>query len=310
MSKRGLGKGLDALFSLYSASEDESFVEDIQGKINSNKIIEIEISRVDVNPNQPRKIFNEDGLKELSESIKQYGVIQPIIVASVDERFMVIAGERRLRASKLANLLKIPCIVKDYSERQIKEVALIENLQREDLNPIEAAKAIRQLMEEYKLTQEAISDNIGKSRPSVANLLRLLNLNHEVLKLIEQNQISAGHARVLVALNDENMQIGLAQRVVEKQMSVRELENLVKSINKSKDRAGSVQEENLELEEFVEEMQKIFATKVIINGNDKKGKIVIEYFSNDDLERIYELIKLINSKKLTLQNLSEFNRKN
>lgn len=312
MSKKGLGKGLGALFSSYNTNEDEGFVDDFQGKLNLNKVVEIEISKVDVNPNQPRKIFKEDALKELCESIKQHGVIQPIIVTQVGDKFMVIAGERRLRASKMANLLKIPCIIKNYSERQIKEIALIENLQREDLNPIEAARAIKQLMEEYNLTQEIVSDKIGKSRPSVANLLRLLNLNHEVLKLIEENQISAGHARVLVALEDENVQIGLAQKVVDKQISVRELENVVKSLNKAKGNGKNiknVREESLELEEFLEEMQRIFATKVTISGNDKKGKIIIEYFSNDDLERIYELIKLINNKKLTLQDLSQFNRK-
>lgn len=309
MSKRGLGKGLEALFSAYS-NENENIVDEIQGKLNANKVVEIEISKIEVNPNQPRKIFNEDALKELAESIKQHGVIQPIIVIEVDGKFMVIAGERRLRASKLANLSTIPCIIKNYTERQIKEIALIENLQREDLNPIEAARAIKQLMEEYDSTQEVVAEKIGKSRPAVANLLRLLSLNHNVLKLVEENKISAGHARVLVVIEDENLQISLAQKVVDRQMSVRELEELVKSFNaKNTKSAEKIIEENRELEEFIEEMQRIFATKVTINGGDRKGKIIIEYFSRDDLDRIYDLIRLVNNKQLTLQDLSQYNKK-
>lgn len=311
--KKGLGKGLNALFSVYDSdvNENENIANEIQGKLSATKIVEIEISKIKVNPNQPRKVFNEDALKELAESIKQHGVIQPIIVIQADDKFMVIAGERRLRASKLANLQTIPCLVKNYSERQIKEIALIENLQREDLNPIEAARAIKQLMEEYNLTQEIVAGKIGMSRPNVANLLRLLNLPLEILNLIEENKISAGHARVLVGLEDKKIQIGLAQKVIDKQMSVRELERLAKTLNSSSkvNLVEKFEKEIRELEEFTEELQRIFATKVTINGDDKKGKIVIEYFSRDDLDRIYELIQLINNKQLTLQNLNQYNHR-
>jgi ParB family chromosome partitioning protein len=287
-------------------------VNEIQGKLNATKVIEIEITKLEANPNQPRKIFNDDAIKELSESIKQHGVIQPIIVSQTVDKFMVIAGERRLRASMLANLKTIPCIIKNYTERQIKEVALIENLQREDLNPLEAARAIKQLMEEYKLTQETVSEKIGKSRSNVANLLRLLNLHPEVLKLIEENKLTAGHARVLASLNDGKLQINLALKTIDKQLSVRDLEKIAKVYNpetKSK-LVEKTKKELRELEAFIEEMLRVFATKVTINGDDKKGKIVIDYFSRDDLDRIFELVSLIKNKKLTLQNLSEFNHRN
>lgn len=314
INKKGLGKGLEALFSNFGSDESESgsIVNEIQGKLNATKVIEIEITKLEANPNQPRKIFNDDAIKELSESIKQHGVIQPIIVSQTVDKFMVIAGERRLRASMLANLKTIPCIIKNYTERQIKEVALIENLQREDLNPLEAARAIKQLMEEYKLTQETVSEKIGKSRSNVANLLRLLNLHPEVLKLIEENKLTAGHARVLASLNDGKSQINLALKTIDKQLSVRDLEKLAKIINpetKSK-LVEKTKKEIRELEAFTEEMQRVFATKVTINGDDKKGRIVIDYFSRDDLDRIFELVSLIKNKKLTLQNLSEFNHRN
>ena len=314
INKKGLGKGLEALFSNFGSDESESgsIVNEIQGKLNATKVIEIEITKLEANPNQPRKIFNDDAIKELSESIKQHGVIQPIIVSQTVDKFMVIAGERRLRASMLANLKTIPCIIKNYTERQIKEVALIENLQREDLNPLEAARAIKQLMEEYKLTQETVSEKIGKSRSNVANLLRLLNLHPEVLKLIEENKLTAGHARVLASLNDGKSQINLAQKTIDKQLSVRDLEKLAKIINpetKSK-LVEKTKKEIRELEAFTEEMQRVFSTKVTINGDDKKGRIVIDYFSRDDLDRIFELVSLIKNKKLTLQNLSEFNHRN
>ncbi|MDD2445960.1 MAG: ParB/RepB/Spo0J family partition protein, partial [Clostridia bacterium] len=251
--------------------------------------------------------------KDLAESIKQHGIIQPIIVVKDDLNYMVVAGERRLRASRIAGLREVPCIIKKYGERQVKEVALIENLQREDLSPIESARAIKQLMEEYSLTQETVSEKIGKSRSNVANLLRLLNLHPDVIKLIESNQLSAGHARVLVVIDDIRVQIDLAEKAVDKKLSVRELEKCVKdylSPNKIlRSRVLKAGGEILELNELVEEMQKTFATKVIIKGDDKKGKIVIEYFSRDDLDRIYELIKLVKNKQLTLQDLSQFNCK-
>lgn len=305
--KKGLGKGLNALFATYQ-EDDVIKKPEVQKRIDGD-IIEIEISKIEANPNQPRKKFDDIALQDLSRSIKQFGIIQPIVVIRAgSNKFMVVAGERRLRASKMAELATIPCIIKDYTPRQIKEIALIENLQREDLNPIEASRAIKQLMEEYKLTQEIVAEKIGKSRSSIANLLRLLNLHSDVIKLIEENKISAGHARALVVLDDQRAQISFAMKVIDKKLSVRELEKLIRNYIKPK---GTDLKKtcDIELQNFVDEMQRVFATKVSCTGNANKGKISIEYFSKDDLDRIYELIQLIKNKELTLRNLSQYNKK-
>ena len=301
--KKGLGKGLEALFSTYKEDEVEKKHSQEGG------VVGIEITKIKANPNQPRKKFDDIALQELSKSIKQHGVIQPIIVVKVgDEKFMVVAGERRLRASKMAGLESIPCIIQDYTTRQIKEIALIENLQREDLNPIESSRAIKQLMEEYNLTQEIVAEKIGKSRSNVANLIRLLNLHPDVIRLIEENKLSAGHARALVVLDDKKAQISIALRVVDKKLSVREVESLIKNYIRPKETEKAQKETSLELNNFIDEMQKTFATKVSIVGDNNKGRILIEYFSNDDLDRIYELVQLVNNKQLTLRNLSQYNR--
>lgn len=255
LGKKGLGRGLEALFSVYENRENQKNQISKNNKNLESDIVYIEIDKIEVNPNQPRKNFNEEGIKDLAESIKQHGIIQPIIVVKNNSNYMVVAGERRVRASKLAGLREVPCIIKKYGERQIKEIALIENLQREDLNPIEAAKAIKQLMEKYKLTQESVSEKIGKSRSNVANLLRLLNLHPDVVELIEKNQLSAGHARVLVVLDDAKVQISFARKVIEKQLNVRELEKLVKNYLKP----ASATKKHLqakEITEFVEENAK------------------------------------------------------
>jgi len=311
-SKKGLGKGLSALMSVYDVEneEDRNIDEGHNGK-SGEGVNEIGIEYLEINPNQPRKIFDESALADLSESIKQHGVIQPIIVNKIDNgKFLIIAGERRFRAAKLAALTTIPCIIKNYTERQIKEVALIENLQREDLNPVEAARAIKQLMEEYNFTQEVVADRIGKSRPNIANLIRLLNLPPEILLMVENNYLSAGHARALVSINDRSLQLKIAKVAVENKISVRELEKLVKNATKrqeNKEKEFFVQSN--ELVDFTEELQRVFATKVSIVGNDNKGKINIEYFSRDDLDRIFELIEILKSKKLTLQDLKNYNKK-
>ena len=221
---------------------------------------------------------------------------------------MIIAGERRWRAAKIAGLETVPAYIRRFTEKQVKEISIIENLQREDLNPIEAAKAIKQLMEEYKLTQEAVAERIGKSRSVIANTVRLLTLPVEVVDLIETNKLSAGHAKILVALTDPIEQIKIATVAVNKKLSVREIEKLVKNINNpSKERPKS--EQSIELKEMINEMQRIFATKVSAIGNDNKGRIYIDYYSKDDLDRISELLSLINKKTLTLQDLSSFNKR-
>ena len=209
--KKGLGKGLEALFSIYD-EENEKDEKQTQNKVARNVtvekdgVLELRIDEVHPNPNQPRKNFDQTALEELAQSIKNHGVIQPLVVNKEDDGYMIIAGERRWRASKIAGLEYVPCIIKNYTEKQIKEIALIENLQREDLNPVEAAKAIKQLMDEYNFTQEIVADRIGKSRPNVTNLLRLLSLYPDVLKLVENGRLSAGHARCLVVVSDYNQQ--------------------------------------------------------------------------------------------------------
>lgn len=302
--KNGLGKGLGALLSAYDDYDDTV-------KTKTGSASEIEIEKLMANPNQPRKNFDETALKELATSIKTHGVIQPLVVNDQkDGTYLIIAGERRYRASKIAGLDKVPCIVKDYSEKQIKEISIIENLQREDLNPIESARAIKQLMEEYNMTQEAVSERIGVSRPNIANTLRLLTLCPEVVKMVEEEKLSAGHARCIVPIQNFNQQIKFAMAACDGKMSVRDLERVVKNALNPKVPAQKIpQEQSLELKELVNEMQRTFATKVSVMGNDKKGRIYIDYYSRDDLDRICELINLLKTKKLTLRDLSEFNKK-
>lgn len=260
------------------------------------KIVAVNIAVSDIDPNyeQPRKNFDEAALNELAESIRQHGVIQPIVVVRMGMRFMIISGERRWRASKLANKTTIPAIIKDYTPQQIKEIAIIENLQREDLNPVEAARAIKQLMEEFNMTQEMAADRIGKSRSAIANTLRLLTLDEKVLDLIAKGELSAGHGRALVVIENKNDQVAIAQKARDSQMSVRELEKKVKDYhNPKKDEKELARKKEvcLELKDLVVNMQRAFATKVTAVGNNKKGRICIDYFSSDDLDRICTMIR-------------------
>lgn len=316
MIKKGLGRGINALLSIYDDENEESLntVADVKTHSSENVkeikgLNEVNINDIMPNPNQPRKHFDETALNELAASIRVHGIIQPIVLNESDDgKYMIIAGERRWRAAKIAGLKTVPAYIRRFTEKQVKEISIIENLQREDLNPIEAAKAIKQLMEEYKLTQEAVAERIGKSRSVIANTVRLLTLPVEVVDLIEMNKLSAGHAKILVALTDPIEQIKIATVAVNKKLSVREIEKLVKNINNpSKERPKS--EQSIELKEMINEMQRIFATKVSAIGNDNKGRIYIDYYSKDDLDRISELLSLINKKTLTLQDLSSFNKR-
>ncbi len=304
-NKRGLGRGLEALFSVY---DEESEAKPEAKMAQKQGVDEILISNIAPNINQPRKNFDETALNELADSIRVHGVIQPIVVNDDGNgKYMIIAGERRYRAAKLAGLDSIPAIVKNYTPKQIKEISIIENLQREDLNPIEAARAIKQLMEEYKLNQETVADRIGKSRPAIANLLRLLNLTPEVVSLIENGNLSAGHARCLVAISDSREQVRLAQMARDNKMSVRELEKTVRDLLNPKTKKVKLEQSD-ELKELINEMQRVFATKVSAIGNDKKGRIYIDYYSRDDLDRICQLLELVNQKTLTLKDLNNYNR--
>ena len=313
--KKGLGRGLESLFGIYDESNDNITIKkesaENQKDINDN-ITELDINKIFPNPNQPRKHFDEEALQELASSIKLHGVIQPLVVnKDIDGKYMIIAGERRWRASNIAGLTKVPVVIKNYTEKQIKEISIIENLQREDLNPIEAARAIKQLMDEYNLTQETVSDRIGKSRSSVANTLRLLSLYPDVIKMIEDGKLSSGHARCLVVVDDINQQMKLAKQASDGKMSVRELEKAVKNyINPPKNASTKVKEQSLELKELLNEMQRIFATKVSAIGNDNKGRIYIDYYSRDDLDRLADLMELLKKKEITLGDLRNYNKRN
>lgn len=311
-SKKGLGRGLESLFGLYEEESNETITKQAAKKEKTNGgILEIELSKIAPNPNQPRKHFDQDALQELANSIKMHGVIQPLVLSQIDnDHYMIIAGERRWRASKLAGLSVVPAVVKNYSEKQIKEIALIENLQREDLNPVEAARAIKQLMEEYQLTQETVAERIGKSRSNVANTLRLLSLYPEVIDMIEKGKLSSGHARALVVVEDTTQQIKLARQACDDKMSVRDLEKTVKNaLNPEKKQSATVKEQSLELKELIIEMQRVFATKVSAIGNDNKGRIYIDYYSRDDLDRLSDMIELLKKKEITLGDLKNYNKR-
>ena len=293
--KNGLGRGLESLFGVYNNSVEELEKENRINNIwqNSNNyesnenVVMLPVDEIDTNINQPRKNFDQKALADLSASIKVHGVVQPIIVVKIGERYMIIAGERRYRATKLAGLNTIPAIVKNYTESQIAEVSLLENLQREDLNPMECARAMKKLMTDYGWTQEKVADRLGKSRPVVANTIRLLNLEPEVISMIEQGKISAGHARSLVAVVDRNAQIKLAKQVCEKKLTVRDLEKAVKG----KTTRNPVADQSVELKQLVEDMKRILGTKVGVVGNDNKGRIYIDYYSRTDLDRIAEIME-------------------
>lgn len=316
-NKKGLGRGLESLFAFYEDEGSENITSNSNNRPNRNVgeikgVTEVDINKVVPNPNQPRKNFDEEALQDLSKSIKIHGVVQPLVLNKLDDdKYLIIAGERRWRASKLAGLAFVPAVIKEYTEKQIKEISLIENLQREDLNPIEAARAIKQLMEEYNLTQETVSERIGKSRSNIANSLRLLTLYPEVVDMIENGKLSAGHARTLVVVEDTTEQIKLAKQACDGKMSVRELEKAVKNYLNRGTSGKSVkpQEQSLELKELIVEMQRVFATKVSAIGNDNKGRIYIDYYSRDDLDRLSDMIELLKKKETTLADLKNYNKR-
>lgn len=296
---KGLGKGLSALFG-DTSSEYSRYAYDTEkmSEEQANAVYEIELEKIFANPNQPRKAFDDVALKELADSISVHGVITPIVLNREGDRYMIIAGERRFRASKLAGKTTIPAIIRDYDERQVKEISLIENLQREDLNPIEAATAMQQLMHDYDMTQEELSGRIGKSRSAIANTMRLLTLSPPVIKLVESNKLSAGHARALVTL-PENVQSAIAEKAVKEKLSVRDIEQAVRDFyNPPEDTKKAKREKmqaqmSVELKDMVSRMQRDFGTKVSAIGNDKKGRIYIDYYTRDDLDRIVEILELI-----------------
>ena len=278
--KTGLGKGLDALFG---SPIQENTEEENQNLVKYLKIIDIE-----PNVNQARKVFDDEALEELSESIKNYGVIQPIIVSKKQNHYEIIAGERRWRASKKAGLTEIPAIIRDDDKRRNQEISLIENIQREDLNPIEKAKGIKILMEEYDLTQQKVADILGKSRSGIANTVRLLNLDQRVINLALEGKLTEGHCKTLLSIDDNDKQYDMALYMIETGSSVREAEKKMKTRKKMKKINSEYEPIYRDIENS---FQQFFGTKVKLDAGTKKGKIVIQYSSNDELERILDLIR-------------------
>lgn len=296
--KSGLGKGLDALIP---AGNKKAPIKKETEPVIIEKIVEkkgvetLKITEVEPNREQPRKNFNEDALLELSDSIKQYGVIQPLIVQKKGDHYEIIAGERRWRAAKMAGIKEIPVIIKDYSDQQVMEISLIENIQREDLNPIEEAMAYKNLMEEFHLKQDEIAEKVSKSRTAVTNSMRLLKLDKRVQQMMIDDMISAGHARTLITIEDPDVQYNIATKIFDEKLSVRETEKMVKLIQKPEVKKEKAEKVNSFIYKDIEEKIKaILGTKVTVDHrSNNKGRISIEYYSNDELERILFLLESI-----------------
>ena len=282
MSKKGLGRGLGALIS--------------EREISSNEIREIPLDEIIPNPEQPRKDFEEEKLIELADSIKQHGLLQPILVKPVGNKYHIIAGERRYRACRLAGLDKISCIVRDCSLQDMTVKALIENLQRDDLSPVEEGMAYARLIEEYGMTQEQVAKQVGKGRPTVANLLRVIQLPEPVLEMINNGQITLGHAKVLLTIDDPDEKVSLAQKVVIDSLTVRELENYLQNKTEPKTAKKKVSKPKKPkynvLTDIEEKLRSYFQTKVSVKGDKERGKIEIEYYSNEELNRLLEQLRV------------------
>ena len=291
--KKGLGKGLDSLIT-------DKVSKPVKPKSeHAADAVMIDIKKVEPNRKQPRKKFDEDALIELSESIKQFGVLQPLLCQERDDYYEIIAGERRWRAAKIAGIKEVPVIIKKLSEQEIMEISLIENLQREDLNPIEEALAYKRLIDEFKLKQDEVAERVSKSRTAVTNAMRLLKLNEKVQQMVIDEMLTTGHARALLGIEDQDIQYVLAQQIFDQKLSVRDTEKLVKSMQNEK-KGKKKEPEKLDSKllaiysDLEEQMKKIMGTKVLINSkNSNSGKIEIEYYSQDELDRIIDLIRTI-----------------
>ena len=319
--KNGLGRGLDAFFPDRTSTVKESTRKTTTKTVNTDKktgvtekevahttvkrktagqksgAMIVKISSVEPNINQPRKQFDEDALLELSESVKQYGILQPLLVSDKKDYYEIIAGERRWRAAKLAGLKEVPVIVKEFSEQELVEISLIENIQREDLNPVEEAKAYKRLIDEFNLKQDEVADRVGKSRTAVTNSMRLLKLTDKVQQMLIDEMITAGHARAILAISDKEKQETVAMKVFDEKLSVRETESLVKRMlesPKTEKKSKFTTAEDAIYESLEEKMKSIMGTRVQIHRKKKdKGKIEIEYYSKDELERIIDLFESI-----------------
>ena len=293
MANNRLGRGFAALISdMRELDSPEIASYDEKGELNIG-VTEVPVALVRPNPLQPRKIFDETALAELAASIEAHGILQPLVVVRKEDGYEIVAGERRYRAAKIAGLDKVPVIVKDISEKERREIALVENLQREDLNPMEESEALYTLLKENELTQEELAKTLGKSRPAVANALRLLTLPRELQNMVRDLTLSTGHAKVLMGVKPPELQLSLAKEVVAKRLSVRDLEVRIAALQTERKVPAAKKPVSLELRAMIDDMQRVFGTKVRVSGSDKKGKIVIDYYSEDDLQRIYDLLERI-----------------
>lgn len=296
IKKKGLGKGLDSLIpdnkSIKSVTPDKSAEAKKEEEVG---VQTMKINEVEPNRDQPRKNFDEDALLELSDSIKQFGVLQPLLVRKRKDYYEIIAGERRWRAAKIAGVKEVPVIVKEYTDQEILEIGLIENIQRENLNPIEEAIAFKRLLEEFNLKQDEVAERVSKSRTAVTNSMRLLKLSDKVQQMIIDDMISTGHARALLAIDDPELQYTLANKIFDEKLSVRETEKLVKEIkNPKKPKEKKIMENAFIYQDLEEKMKGVFGTKVSIASKGKgKGKIEIEYYSDDELEHLFDMMMSI-----------------
>lgn len=298
IKKKGLGKGLDSLIpdnkSMKSVTS-EKIVESKEDAAAKSGVQVMKINEVEPNRDQPRKNFDEDALLELSDSIKQFGVLQPLLVRKRKDYYEIIAGERRWRAAKLAGVKEVPVIEKEYTDQEILEIGLIENIQRENLNPIEEAIAYKRLLEEFNLKQDEVAERVSKSRTAVTNSMRLLKLSDKVQQMIIDDMISTGHARALLAIDDPELQYTLANKIFDEKLSVRETEKLVKEIkNPKKPKEKKPVANSFIYQDLEEKMKSVFGTKVSIASKEKgKGKIEIEYYSDDELEHLFDMMMSI-----------------
>lgn len=303
VKRGGLGKGLDSLIPDHKhdkVPEKKVVSEKAPAKKTDFDVREsgeqmVKITKVEPNREQPRRNFEEDSLLELADSIKQIGILQPLIVQKKNDYYEIIAGERRWRAAKIAGLKEVPVIVKEFTEQEVVEIALIENIQRENLNPIEEAMAFKKLLTEFHLKQDEVAERVSKSRTAVTNSMRLLKLNEKVQQMIVDDMITTGHARALLAIEDQEQQYILANRIFDEKLSVRETEKLIKSLkNPKKEKIKQEIENDFIYRDLEEKMKSVMGTKVHVNQkNNGKGKIEIEYYSQDDLERIFEMLMKI-----------------
>jgi len=294
MAARGLGKGLDSLIPPVAAGKAKEKNE-APSKVNTDSTVPetiVKITKIEPNREQPRKNFDEDALLELADSIKQFGLLQPILVQDRKDYYEIIAGERRWRAAKLAGLKEVPVIIKNYTEREILEISLIENIQREDLNPIEEAQAYKRLLTEFNLKQDEVAEGVSKSRTAVTNSMRLLKLSEQVQQMVINEMLTTGHARALLAVEDPEEQYTLAQKVFDEKLSVRDVEKLVKSLQKPT-KPRKVDDKTLDLiyQDLAERLKQVYSTKVSVTSKGEgAGKIELEFYSNDDLERLMDIL--------------------